>query len=226
MGLYKIVPMRLLFPGIPASLLETLTKETTESICPLADQEEVEVIRTPEALLFKCSTAFFFTTHSGISDVETYRAFLSNQHTRRYMPIAYEIDEDPTLPERVLAEFANKHPNAACQKIQHMVHREGGKKLLLLMIPHEIVFSLFHQKGGQLLTTFSGPVGNLRKIPTLVPSVPEGGEDDFRVRRVFATPYKEGEYHAALAIHHNVLSEVIQRPNSGISIGPMAIWSP
>jgi len=216
--------MRLIFPGIPTTLVSTLESETETSLSPLADQEEVEVIRTPEALLFKCSAGFFFTGHSGETDVETYRTYVNNPHTRKYMPIAYEVDEDPTIPERVKAEFSNKHSQTACEKIQMTTHREGGKKLLLLQIPHEIVQGIFYKTGGQLLTTVSGPAENLRSISLLAPIVPEGAEG--HLRRVFVTPYTEGEYETARSIHYQAVAEVVNRGGAGISIGPLAVWAP
>jgi hypothetical protein len=217
--------MHLTFPGIAPVLRETLEKETAESICPLADQEDVEVIHTADVLLFKCSAGFFFTPHTGISDVETYRDYLKNPQTRRYMPVAYEV-EDLRIADKLMAEFVNKYSATACEKILKTTYKEGGKHLLLLQLPHEIVKAIFHKTGGQLLTTYSGSLGALRKIPTLAPSVPEGGEDDLRIRRVFATPYKTGEYDAAMAVHQQVVREVMAAPNSGISLGPLAVWSP
>ncbi len=217
--------MHLTFSGIPPVLRETLEKETAESLCPLADQQEVEVLHTADFLLFKCPTGFFFTPHTGTSDVETYRDYLKNPHTRRYMPVAYEVD-DVSVSDKLMAEFANKYSASTCEKIMRTSYVEDGKQLLLFLLPHEIVKAIFHKTGGQLLTTYSGSLGALRKIPTLAPSIPEGGEDDLRIRRVFATPYKAGEYDAAMAIHQQVVSDVIASPNGGISLGPLAVWSP
>jgi hypothetical protein len=223
--------MQLIFPGIPPALKAELLKEMATS-GPFRDEEdEVEVFPQESCLIFKHKQGYSFCKrpHGHENDVETFRAYLKDRVHRRYMPITYEIGEDPSLPEKVIGQFREKFSGATVDKIQWMVHREhsGGEKLfLILQIPEELVFALFHENGGQIVSTFKGKAGALRKIQMLAPLIPETTAEDEVVRRVFGTQYGAGGYQKALAFHWQTVQELAAKPNMGISFGPVGIWVP
>ena len=217
-----------MFPGIPPALKADLLKEMATS-GPFRDEEdEVEVFPQESGLVFKHRQGFSFCKRplGHENDVETFRIYLKDRVYRRYMPITYEIGEDPSLPEKVIGQFREKFSGTTVDKIQWMTHKAEGKLFLILQIPEELVFALFHENGGQLVSTFKGKAGALRKIQMFAPLIPETAADDEDVRRVFGTQYGAGGYQKALAFHWQTVQELAVKPNTGISFGPVAVWVP
>jgi len=224
--------MNLKFPGIPPALKQQLMAEAAAD-GPFKNAEEVEVIPHTDGLVFKQSGseggggfAFCKRPHGDENDVEVFRAYIQNPAYRRYMPVTYEIGEDPTLPEKVVGQFREKFSAKAVAKIDWLTHRDEGKLLLILTLPEELVFAMFHPNGGQIVSTFKGKAGALRKIQMLAPLIPETTAEDEVVRRVFGTQYGAGGYQKALAFHWQTVQELAAKPNMGISFGPVGIWVP
>jgi hypothetical protein len=219
--------MQLIFPGIPPALKAELLKEMYAE-GPFKDDDEVDLLPQESGLVFKHTQGFSFCKRprGDENDVETFRAYLKNRVYSRYMPVTYEIGEDPTLPEKVIGQFREKFSPAAVDKIQWMTHKGEGKLFLILQIPEELVFAMFHPNGGQIVSTFRGKAGALRKIQMLAPLIPETAAEDEIVRRVFGTQYGAGGYQKALAFHWQTVQELAAKPNMGISFGPVGIWVP
>ena len=215
------------FPGIPPALLQDLA-DLLNGPSPFSDRRSVEVLSHPEGLVFCLDdgeSGYSFCRNTGAeNDVALFRQFLQDPIQSLYMPVAYEVPSSDVVPV-ILANYAGIVGSAAT-KIDWITHKVAGKTLLLLKLPREAVASLYAKQGGTLTTRVRGTAGALRQIATLRPIVPEDALDTDEVHRAFAIQYGRDAYDQAMAAHASVLREVVAKPNLGISLGPLAVWTP
>lgn len=110
--------------------------------------------------------------------------------------------------------------------IETVVVSHDNKLFALFKLPAFVVRHMMAPSGGQLRTTFSGKLPMLRKIPILqqFKCVPETGDSQFGSSLV--TSYSAGYYEPARALHWGLVQQVIQRPNSGITLKMVGLWTP
>lgn len=246
-------PITLVFSGLPPTLVATLQKEVNAAKTrPFLSATHVEVLRCPEGLVFRMDEGkggYSFCRHVGVAspqgkseprssntsrgenDIDTFRYFLQDPIQSLYMPIAYEAK---TASHEVVQDILGRYATfgKAVSKIDRIWYTRAGKDPLLLMrIPKEIVQGMMARYGGVLATQVRGPVAALRRLPVLAKIVPEDAKDDEVMHRAFVTPYTsanaEGtEYEQCLAIHQAALREVIAAGPCGITLGPVAVWTP
>jgi hypothetical protein len=110
--------------------------------------------------------------------------------------------------------------------IETVVVKHNDNLFALFKLPAFIVRHMMAPSGGQLRTTFSGNLAVLRKIPILqqFKCVPETGESLFGSSLV--TSYSAGYYEPARALHWGLVQQVIQKPNSGITLKMVGLWTP
>lgn len=223
----------LVFSGLPPALVAELETElnTTHAF---PGRNHVEVLRHPEGLVFRLDEGkggYSFCRQNG-NDAETFRNFLHDPVQTRYMPITYEVKE---RNDEIVLEIRERYQVYGVQhaaKIDWMWYERNGHNLLILRIPKEIVQAMIQRQGGVLSTQVRGPVAALRNLPVLSKIVPEDAKENEVMHRAFVTPYTtaEGstgtEYDQCMAIHQAALREVIAAAGSGITIGPIAVWTP
>lgn len=226
----------LVFLGLPPALVASLQEEVNAAKTrPFLNATHVEVLRCPEGLVFRMDEGkggySFCRYHAYQNDVETFRHFLHDPIQSLYMPIAYEVGKpSDTVVQGILERYAAF--GNAVSKIDWIWFRRAGKDALLLMrIPKEIVQGMMARYGGVLSTQVRGPVAALRRLPVLAKIVPEEAVDGEVMHRAFVTPYSStktdgAEYEQCMAIHQAALREVIAAGPCGITLGPVATWTP
>jgi hypothetical protein len=88
-----------------------------------------------------------------------------------------------------------------------------------------VIKQLFEQQGGILRTGFKGPYSSLIKVPTLTNYFEFAEYPESDITHVFATEYTKGNYEHTRSAHYQLLQEVINRPNLGITLSPVADWT-
>jgi hypothetical protein len=215
------------FPGIPSALLRDLTDLLNRVPNPFSDRNSVEVLSHPEGLVFlvdEITYSFCKNTWGAENDVSLFRYFLQDPIQSLYMPVAYEVNSVDVIQE-ILNNYAGIVGSAAA-KIDWISYKIAGKTLLLLRLPREAVATLYAKEGGTLTTRVKGTVGALRQVVTLRPIIPEDAADEDEIHRAFAIQYGKDAYDQAKAAHASILREVISKPDLGISLGPLAVWTP
>ncbi len=228
-------PVTLLFAGLPPALVAELQDATNAAKTrPFLNAKHVEVLRSPEGLVFRMDQGeggFSFCRHAGENDVETFRHFLHYPIQSLYMPIVYDVkDRSSEVVQGILERYAKYGAHHAA-KIDWIWYDYEGKNLLVMRIPKEIVQGMMHRFGGVLATQVRGPVAALRQLPVISKIVPEDAADGEIMHRAFVTPYSSAkgdgaEYEQCLAIHQAAVREVIGAGPMGVSIGPVAVWTP
>lgn len=125
--------------------------------------------------------------------------------------------------KKLLEHFQEKHGVKLFSQMDYFDFHHRGARLLLVKLPSSVLRHMLAPTGGFLSTTFSGPLDSLQTIPTLVRVVTEMPERDGQ-RAVIVTKYTEGLHDKAMRLHWDIVREIIARPNSGITIGPIALW--
>jgi hypothetical protein len=218
------------FPGIPPTLLQGLADLLNSIPNPFSDRSSVEVLSHPSGLVFslddgKAGYSFCKNTWGAENDVEVFRNFLQDPIQSLYMPVAYEVAEVSAI-DTILANYVGIVGTVVATKIDWISYKPAGKTLLILKLPREAVATLYAKQGGTLTTRVKGTAASLRQIATLRPIVPEEAADDEVIYRAFAIQYGRDAYEQAMAAHASVLREVVAKPNLGISLGPLAVWTP
>lgn len=217
------------FPGIPPTLLHTLSS-LLETPNPFSDYESVEVLSHSAGLVFslddgKRGYSFCRNIWGVENDVEIFQCFLQDPIQTLYMPVVYEVANVSAI-ETLLANYVGIVGADVASKIDWISYKPADKTLLILRLPREAVAALYAKQGGTLTTRVRGSAGSLRQIATLRPIVPEDAGDHEVVHRAFAIQYGRDAYEQAQAAHVSVLREVIAKPDLGISLGPLAVWTP
>jgi hypothetical protein len=228
-------PTKLVFCGLPPALLADLEAELngTKGHAFLGRQH-VQVLRFPEGLVFRLDEGkggYSFCRHNGTSDTETFRNFLHDPIQTLYMPITYEVKE---RSDKIVLEMLERYQTYGAShaaKIDWVWWERNGKQLIIMRVPKEIVAAMIQRQGGTLSTQVRGPVAALRGLPVLGRIVPEDAKDGEVMHRAFITPYTASAectdaYDQCMAVHQAAVREVVGVPGSGITIGPVAVWTP
>jgi hypothetical protein len=228
-------PIQLVFSGLPPALLTDLEAELNGTKGhPFLGRQHVEVLRCPEGLVFRLDEGkggYSFCRHNGATDTETFRNFLQDPIQSLYMPITYEIKERSDEVVVGILERYQAYGVSHAAKIDWMWHQVQGRNLLIMRVPKEIVQAMIHRQGGTLSTQVRGPVAVLRALPVLGRIVPEDAKDGEVMHRAFVTPYTASAecpdaYDQCMTVHQAAVREVIEAAGSGITIGPVARWTP
>ena len=182
---------------------------------------EITVTVHNEHAVYHSAAGFYF--HRIIETLE--QTIQNDIHTPRdYLCAAFELDpNDSSVKARLLNRFQEQYGQKLFQKIDYIDFNNKGKILLLVKFPSSIVRQMLAPSGGILRTVFSGPTQSLLQIPTLVKLANIDTTKDF-TKSVFITEYKQGMLPFVLKLHYDIVSEVINKPNGGITIGPVGLW--
>lgn len=216
------------FSGVPESEWASLQKALQDSQVPLSAKETLRIHPRDGWILFEYEDglSFFRATHASETPLETFQAYLKNPMVPRYMPATYEVDADGTVPQKVLDQFQEQYGPRARARIDWMTTEWQGRHILMILMPQEVVAAMMRAQGGTLVSHVRGPAGALREIPTMNPLIPDTVPAEEIVRRLFATQYGKNQYHDAMQFHSQLLSEVVSKHSSGISLGPVGAWYP
>ncbi len=223
--------MRLVFPGIPKQIVQSLESAIEASqTCPLKEFEEVEIVSHPEALVFKHGTGFSFYRYPDScvgNDLEACKAYIADTVAHMYMPAVYEVTA-ATMDVRIeiREQFENKYGSRLANRIDMIQLTHEETHFVIVMLPFDVIRALMKEDGGKLMTVFRGKIGNLRQIPSFAAIIPADLEDEEVQKRVFGTQYGQGMYEHARGIHYNLIQEVARHPDLGICVGPIASWLP
>jgi hypothetical protein len=176
-------------------------------------------------LIYHSASGYYFQRI--VTDVET--TLLEDVSTdRSALCTSYHIlDEGQSseLVKKLHDRYTELHGEKA-RMIESVVVPHNDKLFALFKLPAFVVRHMMAPSGGQLRTTFSGKLPILRQIPILAQfkCVPETGDSLFGSSLV--TSYTAGYYEPARALHWGLVQQVIQRPNSGITLKDVGLWIP
>lgn len=142
---------------------------------------------------------------------------------RRYLCVAFELASgDPEITNKLRNRFVEQHGHKAAQiDWFHWTDR----RLLLALLPATVLEEIMRDQGGSVMTTVSGAKDVLLDIPAFRGAAEQAEASvDGRVQIVIGMDYPQGYYYAARGLHWTLVQEVIRRPNSGITLGPVARW--
>lgn len=137
---------------------------------------------------------------------------------------AYELT-DLSAAASVIAGFEEKFGIKAAKKIDIYTTEFNNRRFLLAKFPANVVKQLFETQGGTIKTGFKGPRDNLLKIPMLDKYFEFKETKEPTVASVFATQYEKGQYDYVKSVHYQLLQEVVNHPNLGITLSPVAEWT-
>ncbi len=218
--------MNFTFVGLSAEETAALQAEFQSSQSPLITKSDFTVHERDGYLLFEFEDGLsYYRAKEGESAIQTFRSYLSDVAIPKYLPMTYEIDADPTVPEKVLMQFQEKYGSAS-KHVDWMVTEWKDKTILMVLIPQEIVAQMMREQGGTLVSFIRGPAESLRQIPTMKPLIQDSVADSDVIRRIFATQYQQHQYEDAREFHWKLVNEVAKSPASGITLGPFCSWYP
>jgi hypothetical protein len=137
---------------------------------------------------------------------------------------AYEL-ADTSAAASVIASFEEKFGTKNAKKIDIYTTEFNNRRFLLAKFPANVVKQLFETQGGTMKTGFKGPRDNLLKIPMLDKYFEFKETTELTVSSVFATQYEKGNYDYVKSVHYQLLQEVVNHPNLGITLSPLAEWT-
>ena len=215
------------FSGVPESEWPALQKALESSAVPLNAKQTLRVHPRDGYILFEYEDGLsFYRGTPGTNPLEIFQEYLTNPVVPRYMPATYEVDNDPTVSQKVLDQFQERYGFRAKQRIDWMTTEWQGRHVLMILMPQEVVAAMMREAGGTLVSHIRGPAGSLRAIPTMKPLIPDTVPDSEVVRRLFATQYGKNQYEFASQYHSELLKEVVASGVEGISLGPVGAWYP
>jgi hypothetical protein len=173
-----------------------------------------------DVTVFHGKSGFYFRRGTVVDSIKS-----DINNGRGLICTAYELGNDPTLPNTVLAGFEEKFGVKNARKIDTYTTEFNNRKFLLAKFPANVIKQLFETQGGTLKTGFKGPRDNLLKIPTLDKYFEFKETEDPTVASVFATQYDKGNHDYVKTVHYQLLQEVISHPNLGITLSPVAEWT-
>jgi len=224
-------PAILFFEGLSSTIVDILTEELKIARSPVfAGFSQIEVFRHSAGLVFRLESGkagYSFCRDTGLGDITTFRDFIHDPVQSLYMPIAYDVKEPSSEVVRGILEKYETFGAHHAAKIDWIWYESRGRHLLIMRIPKEIIRAMILLEGGTLSTSVRGPVGAIRNLPVLGKIVPAEANDNEHMHRAFVTSYTgPDQYEQSLAVHHAALREVIGAGSLGISIGPIAVWTP
>ena len=172
------------------------------------------------------SAGGFYFEHMAVPDMETELA-RHIRSPRTYHCTAFEVDDDdPSVVEKLLDRFQEQHGVKMRNMIDWCVIKFNGKELMLCKLPPCILRHMLAPSGGLLKTAYSGPVDSLGAIPTLAKLGVLSNDFvvDGKINSMIVTEYKDIHYLIVQRLHWDIVREVIARPHSGITLGPVAVW--
>jgi hypothetical protein len=173
----------------------------------------------------------FFERRSEEEDIETsiHRMFETKAQAGIVTPFVVDQD-DPTVVDKLLTRFQESYGVKLAHQIDHYTYFYDSKKLMLVKFSPSVLRFTMAPSGGILKTTYNGPVESLKQIPTLHKFVGDGSgsrsssTNEDNTPAVFATQYSEGSLPIVARMHYDIVREVVNKPNLGICIGPIAVW--
>lgn len=186
---------------------------------------DVRVFVENNVLVIHSAGGFYFE-HMTVADVESELA-RHIRTPRTYHCTAFEVDrDDPSVVEKLLDRFQEQHGVKMRNMIDWCVINYQGKILMLCKLPPCILRHMLAPTGGMMKTAYSGPVDKLSMVPTLAKLgvLSHDFSEDGRIQSMLVTEYKTEHYNAVKRLHWDIVREVIARPYSGITLGPVAVW--
>ena len=223
-------------PLVCADLLPSELSALNASVARLSDTHplrkecvdgDVRVFRYENNLILHSAGGFYFEHMMPPYDIATTLVH-HIRAPRTYHCTAFEVDhDDPSVIYKLLDRFQEQHGLKMRNMIDWCVIKYQGRDLMLCKLPACILRHMLAPTGGLMRTNYSGPLVSLQNIPTLVKlgvlSQHELHAGDC-VQSVLATEYREMHYEAVKRLHWDIVREVIARPHSGITLGPVAMW--
>jgi len=199
-----------------AELNEEIAKLPTGH--PLKGKTAVHDLGDVTVLEFESGNMFFYRS-GPVSAIHNHMDISQ----RRYLCVAFELtSDDPEIPNKLRNRFVDQHGHKAAQ-IDWYTWKE--RKLLLALLPATVLEEIMRDQGGSVMTTVSGNKETLLEIPAFRGAAGQADAgNDGRVQIVIGMDYPAGYFHAARGLHWTLVQEVIRRPNSGITLGPVARW--
>jgi hypothetical protein len=185
----------------------------------------VQVFKQHDVLVLHSAGGFYFE-HMAVPDIETELA-RHIRSPRNYHCTAFEVDrDDPSVVEKLLDRFQEQHGLTMRNMIDWCIVKHGGKDLMLCKLPPCILRHMLAPTGGLMKTGYNGPADKLGAIPTLAKLGVLSNDFivDGAIKSMLATEYKDFHYNAVQRLHWDIVREVIARPHSGITLGPVAQW--
>jgi len=171
-----------------------------------------------DVTVFHGKSGFYFRRGSVVDAI---KADINNG--RGLICTAYEL-ADANAAASVITSFEEKFGIKAAKKIDIYTTEFNNRNFLLAKFPANVIKQLFETQGGTMKTGFKGPRDNLLKIPTLDKYFEFKETAEPTVASVFATQYEKGNYDYVKSVHYQLLQEVINHPNLGITLSPVAEW--
>ena len=226
--------MPLFCSELPTSVVRDLTRAVMAlgADAPLFNDcrnEEVHVSRSPcgGIVLFSAGKRGFYFERCDPTDDLAKAVLAAIQTPRHYHCSTFVIDEeDPSVTSKLLDRFQEQHGVKLAAKIDHFVTAHEGKQVMHVKFPACVLRHMMAPTGGLMKTGFSGPLGALQRLPTLVRlgALSSAVEVDGRVKSMVATEYPAEYYMAVQRIHWDLVREVIAMKGGGVCLGPVAVW--
>jgi hypothetical protein len=182
------------------------------------ENADVKVTEEGNITIFESQKGFYFRSGSAWQAIQD-----DIQHPRNFLCSPFEIDKDPTSPDRIRTRFQEAVGFAYSQAMETAVIERESKTILLLKLPLLALRHLIASNGGTIKTAFAGSTDMLKQIPTLnyFLKFPDTTE---HVSSVFATEYPPGDYEKVMAIHNAIVREVVKNHSKGICLKWVGRW--
>ena len=168
--------------------------------------------------LFHSSSGFYFYRCEPTEAIR--RAIIARENC---MCTAFELNGDMDIPAKFLSRLEEQHGVRKAATIDSVVTLFNGVKLMLVKFPPNIIRDIMQEQGGVLKTYIRGSYSVLASISSIKDLLgPDTGES--RIQRCLATEYASKTHAHAKSYHNALIQDVIDRPNSGICIGPIGRW--
>jgi hypothetical protein len=172
--------------------------------------------------IFHAQSGFYFRRGKLVESIQADLNF-----GRGLICSTYELSaNEPTLPAKLRAGFEERFGAKKAKKIDTYEAHFNGRIFLLAKFPRDVMKQIFEPEGGILTTGFKGSRASLLQIPTLTKYLEfKEQADDAPIKSDFATEYKKDGYIYTRNVHYQILQDVVQHPNLGIVLSPIAAWS-
>lgn len=184
---------------------------------------EVFVTEDNGFLVYHSAAGFYFNRIQNNIEETLYEDI---KNSREYLCTAFEIAvDDESVKKKLLNRFQESYGTKYYNMIEHHSLNYGGKYIMLVKFPTCVVRQIFAKTGGHMRTIVRGPTSSLKAIPTLV-NLGTIQDDIDRSVSVFVTQYGASMYSSVIKLHYDLLREVLEKPNMGITVGPFMVWDP
>jgi hypothetical protein len=186
---------------------------------------DVRVYKQNDVMILHGPSSFYFE-HMATPELESELA-RHIRTPRAYHCTTFEVDrDDPSVIEKLLDRFQEQHGVKMRNMIDWCLFKFGSKELMLCKLPPCVLRHMLAPTGGLMKSAYSGPADKLGEISTLAKLGVLSNEFvvDGRIKSMLVTEYKQQHYEAVMRLHWDLVREVIARPHSGITLGPVAQW--